>query len=74
MAMKDRQKPAPRFHSDEAASEGREGGSVGRLNFSPSSAPWTSVGGVSVRVESVHGLLTEDLEEDILGLNSENAC
>jgi hypothetical protein len=34
MAMKDRQKPVPRVHTCEGVSEGREGGSFGRVGFS----------------------------------------
>ena len=33
MAMKDRQKPAPRVHTCEGVSEGSEGGSFGRVGF-----------------------------------------
>jgi hypothetical protein len=49
MAIKDRQKPGPRFHAIEGMQDRSEGGRVGRLNFS-----FTTYFDTSLSVDVVH--------------------
>jgi hypothetical protein len=53
MAIKDRQKPGPRFHAIEGVHDGSEGGRVGRLNFSFATHFDTSLSVNAVHVEAV---------------------
>jgi hypothetical protein len=53
MAIKERQKPGPRFHVIEGVQDGSEGGRVGRLNFSFTTHFDTSLSVNAVQVEAV---------------------
>jgi hypothetical protein len=65
MARKDRQKPGPRDHSCTGASDGSEGGRVGRLNFSSISFACTALAVSKVASEPVCGLVAGDCVEGV---------